>query len=418
MSTNARALEMSRTVAQPASLLPMGVGFFLSFRLFSVLLTVRVLHADAQVGVVIKLVAGFLLFGVVLLNSIGGSQRTFGSLLRLPGYFWILCFVGFSGCSLAWSVAVSLPAAAVFWCAMVADVATVVLLLRIGPALETSSALMKGYVYGACCIAVVAWVMPAQSDLRLGDEELLGPNQIGYACAFAVFFAQYLMRTNQTRWKVFAVFLGITLLRSLSKTTIAAFLVGEVVVLIMNKSMSPKTKRMLIVGFLVVIAVFWSLLASYYQVYLSEGNQSETLSGRIFIWTYILNEALDKPWIGHGFHSVWKVIPPFGSDQFEAGHAHNELLQQFYAYGVAGIVMLIGLYRSFYRQVKQLAVSPLRSLLLGVLVFVLVRGLADTEQFDLSLPLWAIAMFSAIMAEPDATSPAADFNRSSGFVEV
>jgi len=284
--------------------------------------------------------------------------------------------------------------------------------------METSAALMRGFVYGACCIAVVAWIMPAQSDLRLGDEELLGPNQIGYACAFAVFFAQYLMRTNQIRWKILAVFLGITLLRSLSKTTIAAFLIGEAIVLIMNKSMSPKTKRRVIIGFFVVIAVFWSLLASYYQVYLDEGNQSETLSGRIFIWGYILNEALDKPWIGHGFHSVWKVIPPFGPDQFEAGHAHNELLQQFYTYGVVGIVMLIGLYRSFYRQVKRLPASPLRSLLLGMIVFVLVRGLADTEQFDLSLPLWAVAMLSAIMAEPAAVLPAANFSRSSELAKV
>ena len=406
---------MSRTVAQPAGLLPMSVGFFLSFRLFSVLLTVRILQADAQVGVMIKLVAGFLLFGVVLFNSIGPHPKTLGSLLRLPGYFWILCFAGFSGCSLAWSVAVSLPAAAVFWCAMVVDLATVVLLLRSGSTLETSSALMRGYVYGACCIALVAWIMPAQSDLRLGDEELLGPNQIGYTCAFAAFLAQYLMRTSQTRWKVLAVFLGITLLRSLSKTTIAAFLIGEVIMLIMNKSMSPKTKKLIIIGFFVVIAVFWSLLISYYQVYLDAGNQSETLSGRIFIWGYILNEALDKPWIGHGFHSVWKVIPPFGPDQFEAGHAHNELLQQFYAYGVAGIVMMVGLYRSFYRQVKRLPASQLRSLLLGMLVFVLVRGLADTEQFDLSLPLWAIAMLSAIMAEPAAVLPAANFSQSGEF---
>jgi len=418
MSTNTSALEMSGTVARPAGVLPMALGFFLSFRLFSVLLTVRVLQADAQVGVILKLAVGFLLLGLALFNSIGAAPRTLGSLLRLPSYFWILCFACFSGFSLAWSIAVSLPAAAVFWCAMVADLATVVLLLRTGSTLETSAALMRGFVYGACCIAVVAWIMPAQSDLRLGDEELLGPNQIGYACAFAVFFAQYLMRTNQIRWKILAIFLGITLLRSLSKTTIAAFLIGEAIVLIMNKSMSPKTKRRVIIGFFVVIAVFWSLLASYYQVYLDEGNQSETLSGRIFIWGYILNEALDKPWIGHGFHSVWKVIPPFGPDQFEAGHAHNELLQQFYAYGFVGIVMLIGLYRSFYRQVKRLPASPLRSLLLGMIVFVLVRGLADTEQFDLSLPLWAVAMLSAILAEPAAVLPATDFSRSSEFAEV
>jgi exopolysaccharide production protein ExoQ len=411
MSTNASTLEMSSAAAQPVGMLPMAVGFFLSFRLFSVLLAVRLLGADSQVGVEVSLVTGFLLFGATLFNSIGVATKKPGVMLRQPCYFWILCFVGFSGLSLAWSVAVSLSAAAVFWCALVADLATVVLLLRTGPVLDASSALMRGYVYGACCIAAVAWIMPAQSDLRLGDEELLGPNQIGYACAFAIFFTQYLMRSNQTRWKLFAVFLGITLLRSLSKTTIAAFLVGEAIVIIMNRSMSPKTKKLLIAGFLIVIAAFWSLLVSYYQVYLDEGNQSLTLSGRVFIWAYILNEAIDRPWIGHGFHSVWKVIPPFGSDQFEAAHAHNELLQQFYTYGIAGIVMMVGFYRSFYRQVKRLPASPLRPLLLGVLAFVLIRGLADTERFDLSLPLWAAAMFSAIMAEQTEAPPEVNLAR-------
>ena len=81
-------------------------------------------------------------------------------------------------------------------------------------------------------------------------------------------------------------------------------------------------------------------MASYYEVYINAGNQSETLTGRIGIWALILEKALEQPWIGHGFHSVWKVIPPFGPDQFEPRHAHNELLQQFYAYGVAGIPLV------------------------------------------------------------------------------
>ncbi|MFZ1014433.1 MAG: hypothetical protein WAN28_13910, partial [Terracidiphilus sp.] len=101
------------------------------------------------------------------------------------------------------------------------------------------------------------------------------------------------------------------------------------------------------------------------------------------------------PWIGHGFHSVWKVVPPFSED-FEARHAHNELLQQFYAYGAIGVVMVVGLYGSLVRQIRAMARSPLRAYAGGLLVFILVRGLADTEPFDLSLPLWAVTLFSAI----------------------
>ena len=68
--------------------------------------------------------------------------------------------------------------------------------------------------------------------------------------------------------------------------------------------------------------------------------------------------------------------------------------------------MLTGLYLSFYRQARKLREPSLRVLLLGLLVFVIIRGLTDTETFDLTLPLWSIAMFSAIMAETKLSHPA------------
>ncbi len=263
----------------------------------------------------------------------------------------------------------------------------------------TENAVMKGYVWGACAIAVVAWLLPAQSDLRLGDEELLGPNQIGYACAFALFFAQYLMRRNGGDWSAHAVLLAVTLLRSLSKTTIIAFLAGQSYILLRDRSISRKTKWLIAFCALLVVAVFWGLLTNYYDVYANTGNQEETLTGRLGIWAYILNEAIEQPWIGHGFHSVWKVIPPFGVDQFEARHAHNELLQQFYAYGAVGVCMLVAIYGSLFRSLRKLRESSLKILFLGMLLFVVVRGLADTEVFDLSLPMWTIIMIGCLIEQ-------------------
>jgi hypothetical protein len=49
----------------------------------------------------------------------------------------------------------------------------------------------------------------------------------------------------------------------------------------------------------------------------------------------------------------------------------------------------------------------MRPLVASLLVYVLVRGLADTENFDLSLPLWLITLLSLALAagktalEPD-----------------
>jgi oligosaccharide repeat unit polymerase len=283
---------------------------------------------------------------------------------------------------------------------MASDFTIVVLLLRIGDIEDCAASLMTGFIWGTVAVGVFAWILPSQSDLRLGDEEYLGPNQIGFACAFAFFFAQYLMRRGRKGLSIPAFFLAVTLLRSLSKTTIIAFMVAQLFLLMRDRSIPWKTKLYVSCGGGLVFAAFWSVLSAYYDIYTHAGNQSETLTGRIGIWAYILNEAVQQPWIGHGFHSVWKVIPPFGP--FEARHAHNELLQQFYAYGIAGVVLLIGVYASIFREIRRAAPASIRTLLQALFLFIVIRGFADTEVFDLSLPLWGVALVGSLLADDAA----------------
>jgi exopolysaccharide production protein ExoQ len=212
------------------------------------------------------------------------------------------------------------------------------------------------------------------------------------------------VREKLGNWNAAAVLLAVTLLRSLSKTSIVAFLLAESFLLVRDRSMSRRTKVWLILGSIITVIAFSSLLTSYFDIY-TTGTSPETLTGRLEIWAVFLEEALRQPWIGHGFHSAWNVIPPFG--EFEARHAHNELLQQFYAYGIAGVCMLVGLYGSFYRQIRTLPVGAFRTFLSAFLLFILVRGLTDTEAFDLSLPMWAIVMFSLLMANACAADDVA-----------
>lgn len=383
----------------PTGALPSIVGFYFGFRIFIMLLSVRVLGLEPRTGTGLDLALDFLVLLLVAFCCVGNTGRRLEPWTKLHSVRWALLFLGFSGCSLLWSSTASLPTSVAYWCAMATDVAIVALLLQAGSLTGVTTSLMKGYVWGACFVAIIAWIMPAQSDLRLGDEELLGPNQIGYLCGFAYFFAQFLMRERKTRLAVQALLLAVTLLRSLSKTTIVAFLVGQGFLLVRDKSISRRSKILAVLIATAAIAVSWSLLTSYFDTYITSGNQSETLTGRLGIWTYVLLEAVQQPWIGHGFDSVWKVIPPFAPDQFEAAHAHNELIQQFYAYGLVGVCMFAGIYLSLFRHIRQLAAGPLRSFFTAFLLFVLVRGVADTERFDLSLPLWAIVMISLLIEQ-------------------
>jgi O-antigen ligase len=382
----------------------LAVGFFFSFRLFIMLLSVRMFGTDPQTGVEIGLVLNILLLVAVAFHSLGEVRFPIGQMLQLWPVRWAFVFLSFSCCSLIWTSTASLPAAIAYWIAMAADVAIVILMLRAGRLTVVAKSLMKGYVLGACAVAIIAWLLPAQSDLRLGDEEFLGPNAIGYLCAFALFFAQYLAREKYGRWGAAALLLGVTLLRSLSKTTIIAFLAGGAFLLLRDKSMSRRTKLLLALAAAAIVAAFSSLLSSYFEIYANAGNQAETLTGRLGIWAYFLAEAVEQPWIGHGFHSVWQVVPPFGGDRFEARHAHNELLQQFYAYGVVGVCMFAGVYGSLLLQLRKHTFRQRRTFFFAFLLFVLVRGLADTDAFDLSLPLWSIVLISMLASHEKASS--------------
>lgn len=382
---------------RPLLFTPALVGFYFSFRTAIVLIAVRAFFVEPQVGAAIGLVLNFLLLAVVAFQAAGAAVQPVRWMLGISSVRWAVAYLTFAACSFAWTGAVSLPSSFLYWCGVAADVLIVVLMLRSGPVEAVAHSVIKGFIVSTCVLATIAWLMPSQADLRLGDPEYFNTNQIGNLCAFAVLLAQYLMSKRDGRWGVAAGFLTLTLVRSLSKTTLAAFFVSEGLFLLRDKAMRRRTKLLVLAAALATSLSFWGLYESYYDVYTNASNQAETLTGRTAIWAYAINAAAEKPWLGNGFDALWKVMPPFGSDQFEARHAENELLQQFFAYGVAGVALLIGIYGSLYRKIRRITMSRERLVLATLLLFIVIRGFAEAEPFDLLLPLWAITLFSILL---------------------
>jgi O-antigen ligase len=400
---NARAVPQQQTSRGAA--LAFCVGFYFAARVIATVFLVRIAGMEPQAGAVATLVSTSLLLGFVGLSVMGAARGETDSAFHLAEVRWVLLFLGFSGCSLLWSETISPIVSAAYWCGTAADVAIVILLLRSYLAPGTAESLMKGFVWGAGFVAVISWVMPSQYDMRLGDEDYLNANTIGNLCAFGVFFAQYLMRAKSGRWSFAIFFLALTLVRSLSKTAIVAFLIGEGYLLVQDRIMSRRTKMYVMIGVTVVVIAFWGLFEAYYDLYTTYGNQSETLTGRTAIWAYVVDAASSRLWLGHGFDSMWKVVPVFGT--FEARHAENEVLEQLYCYGMAGLVLLCGLYGSLYRKIRKRSGDAHRVIFIGLLLFVIVRGLAEAEPFDLLLPLWAIVLVTSLTGRRDAvTQPA------------
>ncbi len=385
------AIPNVQTRSESWSLMAATVGFYFAVRYSTEYLFFQ---SNPRAGAAFSVGLNLLLFAVVLFHSLGPAPNTLRSTVSVPCFRSISAFLLFSLLSLLWSATISVPVAFAYWCCIAADLAMVVLLLRTGPVDLMSYSLMKGYVWGAGFIAVVIWASPTMQDLRPGNDDFFSPNAIALICAFGVFLAQFLGRSNRF-WNVAAIFLAITLLRTLSKTTIIAFTAAEALLLFRDSAITRRKLLAIVLGAGGVVVAFWRLIEAYFEVYTTTGNQAETLTGRVGIWDYVFERSLEQPWFGHGFHSFRNVVPNFGP--FEAWHAHNELLQLFYAYGAVGILLFFMVYGSLYLQIHRLRLPSYRAFFYGVLLFILIRGLGDTDRFELTLPFGFVFLFSSLM---------------------
>ncbi len=385
------AITRVQTLTESGSLMAATVGFYFAVRYcFEYLF----FQSSPRAGAAFSVGLNLLLLAVVLFHSLGPAPNTLRSTVRVPCFRPAIAFLLFALLSLLWSATISVAVAFAYWCCVAADLTIVVLLLRTGPVDLNSFSLMRGYVWGACLIAVITWASPTMQDLRPGNDDFFSPNAIALICAFGVFLAQLLGRSKRF-WNLAAIFLAITLLRTLSKTTIVAFVSGEALLLMRDAAITRRKLLMILLSAGLVVAAFWRLIQAYFVVYTTTGNEAETLTGRVGVWDYVFERSLEQPWFGHGFHSFRNVIPNFGP--FEPWHAHNELLQLFYAYGAMGILLFFMVYGSLFLQIRRLRLSSHKALFYGLLLFIVIRGLGDTDRFELTLPFWFVFLISSLM---------------------
>ncbi|PWT71411.1 MAG: hypothetical protein C5B60_10975 [Chloroflexi bacterium] len=261
---------------------------------------------------------------------------------------------------------------------------------------------MYGFISGAAAVALIAWVIPATDDLRLGHEEFLHPNLIGFEFAIAALFAGFLSQENKHSMWLAAGFV-VTLIRTLSKGAIVGFAFAGLYFMLRGLKLSPRTRAYLGLVSTVGLLAFWGLLETYLDLY-TQGSNLETLTGRTYIWTQSLEIGMEKPWFGHGFDSFRWLFPPF--DAFQPWQAHNEVIQQFFAYGIVGVLVVGGVYSAFYRQARLCTKDSLKSLAIAMFILTVVRGLVDTDRFELCFPLWLMTLLTVPLAHNLAPKPA------------
>ena len=390
-----------QTFRTPLQLL---TGFFFAFRFALIYLGFQ---ANPRAGSITTLACSALILAASLIYTLGDDQFSIRFLFASRTVWWLLIYLAMSGISLLWTGAESIVDAGALWTGMVVEVATVILLVKPPDIADRVDALLKGFVMGMLFVGAVAWMAPTLPDLRIGDYEFLHPNIIGMYSALGFFLAQHLaLKDRVWRWACLA--LGMIMLRSISKTSIIAFFIAESFYLLREQQIQRRLKIQIAAVALIVIAAFATLLESYLEIYTTtgSGNQAETLTGRTAIWTTAFFMAIEKPWIGHGFYSFRALIPAFGS--FEPWHAHNELLQEFFEYGLLGVVTTVGLYLTLMFAAKRFSTRALGANVLGsygklasvVVLFAIIHGLTESVNFGLSIPLWLFAALAIAMEEP------------------
>jgi O-antigen ligase len=367
------------------------LGFYFSVRISFTFLWFQ---GNPVTGSVVSIAIGLLLLMGTIVYS-AGAWPPAALPARVPATVkWVTAFLGLALISVMWSSTQSYVAALGYWTSLLADVAMAWLVAHHATDDQTLHSIMKGFAGGACIVAVIAWMSPVTADLRLGNEDFLHPNVLGWLVALAALLAQYLSHWRVV-WRWVALALVITLIRTLSKTSIVAFVIAETFFVLHDAKMTRRARVYIGLLAAVIIGCFWGLLETYADLY-TAGNAPETLTGRTIIWAAAFPLALEQPWLGHGLDSFRFVITALGT--YEPLTAHNELLQQFFVYGVVGVILVSGVYFSFYCQARRATESGLRTLALTVLIMALIRGLDDAERFDLSFPLWLLTLMSGFIA--------------------
>ncbi|MBZ5612888.1 MAG: O-antigen ligase family protein [Acidobacteriia bacterium] len=298
---------------------------------------------------------------------------------------WIFVYCALSGLSLSWTQASSLFSAAGYWIAFFADLLAVIILLSCDDVDRVALAAIKGFVAGTLVVAAIAWAAPGTPDLRMGQEEFLHPNALGFQFALAALFGIYLALRHRTtnHWRWISAALTSSLIRTLSKSSIISFFCSAGVYILFQSALRLRTKLKIAGLAVILLLTSWIFVAGYLQIY-TESAALETLTGRTTIWALSWEIARETPWIGHGFYSYRSVVPFFG--EFEAWQAHNDLLQQFFSYGIVGVLLAATIYVSFFRHLRGCRPSLQLSLTYALLMFGLIHGLTEASHVDLALP--------------------------------
>ena len=255
--------------------------------------------------------------------------------------------------------------------------------------INNAKKIWEGMSFGSLIVLTIVLIFGNYTDsvdrLTLGSisASTIGRNAILIIC-FTLSNLLFNIKSNK-KINFFMLFIAIiSLLLSTSKSSILALLIILLLLAFKMKLISVKSIITVAVSiisllFLPVFGTFMNGLNKYF-----EKNQTETLSGRTQIWTF-LGELIDKQfWLGYGYNSPSLLLTQkyFNIwDGRDVIQAHNAWLQSLLNVGFIGtLILTILLFVTFFEINKLLSLNKqLYFILTFILLFLFIRGFSEAS---------------------------------------
>lgn len=333
-------------------------------------------------------------FGPFLLAAslIPWMQR--GGKIVLPhGSVSLLLYLLWSGVSLIWTNSDTVLGTIGVYLGMLCEVGAIAVMLSARSFQTVFGGAMAGLLAGAVVnLAFVIAMLDPSGGARSAEGVLLHPEIFATRMVFGAIAAVYLSRTSDAR----GVMLGVAALLvggvvvTGSKTAMVA--VGGLIAAFGMRmpDMRLRTRLLCLLGAGLACLIAFPTIAAYLDEY-RHSESLGTLTGRLPLWEGVWGAIRERPALGYGFGSSFRANS--GEAPFQPIHAHNEVLQQWYTLGAVGLALAVAIYVQLYRHCSRLA-QEYRFAALALLLFAVIRGIADPEAVGLVLPAPLIIMFA------------------------
>jgi O-antigen ligase len=216
--------------------------------------------------------------------------------------------------------------------------------------------------FGVCLavpkIGIMTELFPGAWRGLWREKNGLGGNM---AFGFCILSAAALLNPRRARlWWTFAFLALVLVVMSTSKTSLVSLMLGVAAlgfVWIARRGPAVGTAATWTGVTGIVLLGAFILFAS--DVFFAILGKDATLTGRTKIWSAVMREIEDRPWLGYGYQAVWGDKTGWGpfawiskNAGFQAQHAHNSWLEQWLGLGLLGLVA----WGLFYLQTMTLAV--------------------------------------------------------------